>query len=162
VEPKGVALRDDPFHVGAQNNVIDTLMELITPTTAEVLAYYDHPHWGSYAAITQNRYGQGAATYIGCMPTAAIMGRVLEQALRQAGLWGDDQELAFPLITKSGINQHGRRVRYYFNYSDQPSSITYLGPEAGELLTDTQVRRGQVLPIDRWGVLILEERSPHL
>jgi beta-galactosidase len=55
VEPKDVALKDDPFDVGAQDNRVEAWMELITPTTAEVLAYYDHPHWGAYAAITTNR-----------------------------------------------------------------------------------------------------------
>ena len=38
-------------------------MELIMPTTATVLAYYNHPQRGKYAAITQNAYGKGIATY---------------------------------------------------------------------------------------------------
>ncbi|MFC6601056.1 beta-galactosidase [Ectobacillus funiculus] len=73
VEPKNVSLKGNPFEVGAEDNYIETWMELITPTTAEVLAYYDHPHWGQYAAITQNHYGKGIATYIGCMTSPAIM-----------------------------------------------------------------------------------------
>jgi len=32
-------------------------MELITPTTAKALAYYDHPAWGKYAAIIENQFG---------------------------------------------------------------------------------------------------------
>src|SRR4029450_10780707 len=108
----------------------------------------DHPHWGQYAAITKNRYGKGTATYIGCMTSAAIMYRVLEHAVKEAGLWGADQELSFPLITKSGINQHGKGVHYYFNYSDYPGSITYPYQEGRELLTDTQVSKSQVKHID--------------
>ena len=158
VEPKHVGLKDDPFQVGAQNNTIDTWMELITPTTAEVLAYYDHPHWGRYAAITKNRYGNGTATYIGCMPSAAIMRQVLQQAVKEAGLWAADQELSFPLITKSGINEQGQAVHYYFNYSDHPGSITYPYAEGRELLTDTAVSSGQAQPITAWGVLIIVEQ----
>jgi beta-galactosidase len=156
-EPKNVSLKGDPFGVGAEQNTIGAWMELITPTTAEALAWYDHPHWGAYAAITRNSYGAGQATYVGCMPSPAIMARVLEGAVRAAGLWGPDQELAFPLITRSGVNAQGRTVRYYLNYSDTPATIGYPHAAGRELLGDTPVAPGQALPIDRWGVLIVEE-----
>ena len=70
--PKNVSLKDDPYKVGKENNKVNTWMELITPATAKVLAYYDHPVWGKYAAITENNYGKGMATYIGCMNSNAI------------------------------------------------------------------------------------------
>ena len=63
----------------------------------------------------------------------------------------------FPLITRSGSNAQGKSVHYYFNYADAPSSIAYPHPAGRELLMDTEVRKDQVLPIDRWGVLIVEE-----
>jgi beta-galactosidase len=157
-EPKRVGLKDDPFHVGEANNTISTWMELITPTTAEALAYYDHPEWGRYAAITRNRYGKGTATYVGCMPSPAIMRQVLQQAVKEAGLWSADQDLSFPLVTKSGTNQHGKAVHYYFNYAPQPSSIDYPYADGRELLSDRPVRSGQALPIDAWGVMIVMEQ----
>jgi len=82
----------------------------------------------------------------------------LEHAVKEAGLWDADQELSFPLITRSGINEHGKRVHYYFNYSDNPGSIVYPYQHGRELLTDTRVNRGQVKHIDSWGVLIIEEQ----
>jgi beta-galactosidase len=157
VEPKGVALRGDPFGVGAAQNLVADWAELLTPTTAEALAWYDHPHWGRYAAITRNRYGAGAATYIGCMPSPAIVAKALEQAVRGAGLWGPDQELAFPLIVRGGVNAAGRAVRYYLNYADEPASFSYPHADGTELLGGAAVRQGQQLTVDRWGVLIIEE-----
>lgn len=157
VKPSRVALKDDPFHVGPEQNAVETWMELLTPITAEVLAWYDHPHWGRYAAITRNRYGSGTATYIACMTSPAVMYRVLEQAVREAGVWGVDQELAFPLITKSGINQQGHTVHFFFNYADAPGSIRYRYQAGTELLTDTEVHQDQIMHIDPWGVLIVEE-----
>ena len=68
-----------------------------------------------------------------------------------------DQALAFPLVTRSGVNPHGKTINYYFNYADAPSSITYPHPTGRELLTDTEVHKDQRLPIDRWGVLIVKE-----
>jgi beta-galactosidase len=133
-------------------------MELITPTTAEVLAYYDHPQWGSYAAITNNRYGKGTATYIGCIASPAIMRQVLQLAVKEAGLWSADQDLSFPLITKSGINEQGKTVHYYFNYSAVPSSIAYPYADGRELLSDTPVRNGQSRQLAAWGVMIIVEQ----
>ena len=158
VEPKNVSLKGDPFGVGQEHNTVETWMELITPVSAEVLAYYDHPHWGQYAAITQNRFGKGLATYIGAMISEAAMNKVLEHAVKQACLWGEDQELAFPLITKSGINEFGKTIRYYFNYSDSTSSFVYPYGEGVELLSNLPVAGEQQLDIERWGVFIIEEK----
>ncbi|MBM7570590.1 beta-galactosidase [Aquibacillus albus] len=158
VEPKNVSLKDDPYQVGEENNTVDTWMELVTPTTAEVLAYYDHPHWGKYAAITKNNFGKGVATYIACIPSEAIMAKVLENAVKDAGLWGVDQELRFPLITKKGTNQTGNTIRYYFNYSDDTLSFTYPHRKAQALLTDQVIDDNQEIEIDPWGIIILEEQ----
>ncbi|CAI6080992.1 Beta-galactosidase bgaB [Paenibacillus sp. JJ-100] len=157
VEPKHVALRDDPFGVGEEHNQVHTWMELITPTTAEVLAWYDHPHWGEYAAITQNSYGKGKATYVGCYTSAAVIRQVLERVMKDAGVWGADQELAFPLIVKTGVNDEGHTIRYYFNYSDEP--VSFQNPHGGgtELLSGDSIAAGQEIELERWGIRIIEQ-----
>ncbi|QGQ95636.1 beta-galactosidase [Paenibacillus psychroresistens] len=157
VEPKHVALKGDPFQVGQEHNQVQTWMELITPTTAEVLAYYDHPHWGQYAAITHNRFGDGTATYIGCMTSSAVMMKVLKHVLKEIDLWGIDQEITFPLITKSGINSIGKTIRYYFNYSESTSSMQYPHNGGMELFSKQEVVKGQQLVLDPWGMKIIEE-----
>jgi beta-galactosidase len=157
VEPKHVALRDDPFGVGEEHNQVHTWMELITPTTAEVLAWYDHPHWGEYAAITQNNYGKGRATYVGCYTSAAVIRKVLERVMKDAGVWGADQELAFPLIVKTGINEQGQTIRYYFNYSDEPVSFHNPHGDGTELLSGDSIAAGQELVLGRWGIGIIEQ-----
>ena len=155
--PNGVSLKGDLYKVGEGQNEINTWMELITPTTAQVLAYYDHPQWGKYAAITQNQYGKGLATYIGCVTSAALTEQILKQALKKSNLWGNDQQLAFPLITKSGINQQGKIVRYYFNYSATPQKATYLYKNGTELLSNKAVLQNSSMDLDAWGVKIVEE-----
>ncbi|MFD0693348.1 beta-galactosidase [Paenibacillus sp. GCM10027628] len=156
-EPKSVSFKGDPFEVGAEHNKVETWMELLTPTTAEVLASYDHPHWGAYAAITKNRHGNGTVTYVGCLPSAAVMRKVLETAVKDAGLWGADQNIQHPLIVKAGINDLGKTVRYYFNYSDHTESLKYPHGEGKELLSGQDVKQGQVLELSRWGFAIIEE-----
>ena len=155
--PRQVSLKNDPFQVGKDYNTVKTWMELITPTTAKVLAYYDHPVWGQYAAITQNTYGKGLATYIGCMTSDAVLQKVLEDAAKKANVWGLDQQLTFPLITKSGVNQQGKAVHYYFNYSSVPASVTYPYISGKELLSNEQSPKGRVMKLGAWDVKIVEE-----
>ncbi len=75
---------------------------------------YDHPVWGQYAAITHHGYGKGSVWYLGTIPSAAVLHRVMASAVKEAGLWTVDQELDFPVIVRSGVNKYGREVHYYF------------------------------------------------
>jgi beta-galactosidase len=155
--PQNVSLKDDPYKVGAEQNKIHTWMELVTPTTAKVLAYYDHPAWGTYAAITQNQFGKGMATYIGCMTSAALTEKILKDVLRKANLWKEEQQLAFPIITKSGINMQGKTIRYYFNYSNTAKQIQYANKNGVELISNKIILKNTILNLGAWGVNIIEE-----
>lgn len=155
--PNNVALKGDPFQVGTENNKINTWMELVTPTTAKVLAYYEHPSWGKYAAVTENEYGKGLATYIACMTNAKTTENILKDALKKAKLWGVNQNLAFPLITKEGTNTAGKKIHYYFNYSAESKSLTYPHKSGKELISSTKIQNNQAIDLEAWGFKIIEE-----
>lgn len=156
-EPNQVRLKGELFEAGEHSDPISSWMELITPTTAEVLAAYDHPAWGQYAAITHNRYGKGTATYIGCFAGSEVMNKVLKHTVQTAGLWGADQELAFPLIVKSGRNAEERNIRYYFNYSAEPVTFTYPYASGVELVADRPTMAGEQIEVEAWGFRIIME-----
>ncbi|OUJ73563.1 beta-galactosidase [Hymenobacter crusticola] len=156
--PDKVTLKGDPYQVGPANNQVTTWMELLTPTTAKVLASYDHPAWGKYAAVTENTYGKGLATYIGCHTSNAVVEKIVADAVKKANLWGADQELQFPLITKVGVNQRKKVVHYYFNYSAAPSALRYPHGAGKELLSNLAVAKNQQLQLAPWGVQIVEEQ----
>jgi len=155
--PENVSLKGDPFQVGADQNKVHTWMELITPGTAKVLAWYDHPVWNKYAAITQNEYGKGTATYVGCVTSSAITAKVIRNVLEKANLWGTDQQIAWPVVVKSGINQNGKAIHYLFNYSADVSRQTYPYKTGKELLGNKPVESNTVLELEPWGVKIIEE-----
>lgn len=157
VSAKNITLKEYSYEVSLDKTNLSTTIELLTPGTAKVLARYNHPYWGKYAAITQNNYGKGIATYIGCLPNLEVMEEILKTALKNADIWTKDQELHFPLITKSGINQHGKVVRYYFNYSMQPNSFQYQHNDGKELLTDETVLHNELMNLEPWGIKIIEE-----
>lgn len=155
--PEHVSLKGDPFQVGKDKNYIEKWMELLEPVTAKVLAYYDHPAWGKYAAVTENTYGKGVAAYIGCLPSQAITEKILEHAVKDAGLWGPDQALKFPLIVKSGTNRLGKKIHYYFNYSAQQQQLVYPYQTGTFLLTGKKITNNNTIELPAWGFEIVEE-----
>ncbi len=150
-----VASIDKPFKEIIQ---VSKWMELITPTSAKVLAYYDHPEWRNYAAVTQNDFGKGSATYIGCMTTPEMTKLILKQVLLKANLWGADQSVV-SVITKSGVNQFGKKIRYFFNYSPIITIFSYPYKNGKDLLSNQKVLQGKssTLGFEPWGVKIIEE-----
>ncbi|TRW24891.1 beta-galactosidase [Flavobacterium zepuense] len=155
--PVQIPLKGDPFKVGAENNKAEKWMELITPTTAKVLAWYDHPAWGKYAAVTQNKYGKGLATYVGFGTNDALNDKILQTVVKDASLWGKDQELKFPLIAKSGVNRNGKTIRYYFNYSAEAKTFAYPHKKGMSLLNNTKIEAQSQINLPAWGFEIIEE-----
>ncbi|MEO8763814.1 MAG: beta-galactosidase [Ginsengibacter sp.] len=151
-------LRGDPFKAGDRENFVHDWAELLVPATAKVLAYYEHPYYGKYAAITQNTYGKGSVTYLGTFPSKTILRKLMADVVREAGLQTIDQKLAFPLIVKNGVNQSGKNIHYYFNYSGEAHTVVYPYKTCTSLLTGKNVSTNEKLSLDAWGVVILEER----
>ena len=156
--PQNVSFKGNPFGVSDEDNKVNAWMELITPSTASVLAYYEHPVWGKYAAVTQNKSGKGIATYIGCGVSNAVAEKIMADALKKAGLWSVDQAIHFPLIVKSGLNESGKQIHYYFNYSAKPAGFTYPHKSGKELLSGDTVKQGNNVSLPAWGFTIVEEQ----
>jgi beta-galactosidase len=157
VIPNNVSLKNDPFKVGPDNTVT-TWMELITPTTAKVLAWYNHPVWGNYAAVTQNNFGKGVATYVGCFASKALTEKIVEQVVTKAGLWSNQQTVSFPVIIKNGTSQQGKAIHFIFNYSAATVTQKNIFKAGTELLSNTPVDANAVLTLAPWDVKIIEEK----
>ena len=129
-------------------------IELVTPTTADVWAYYNHQFWGDYAAITHNSYGEGTATYIGCYTEKEALKAVLTKLCPIADI--HMSSLSLPIIKKSGINEAGKCITFYFNYSSDVQSFTYDGADGTELLSGTVLTSGYTVTLKPWDLIIAE------
>lgn len=154
--PDNVTLDGDPFAVGAENKV-RWWMEFLTPTTARVIARYKHASWPDYAAITRNAYGKGEVTYVGFMPSDAMIDKILSDEVRRAGIPDRSSGARFPVIVKSGALNNGHNVHYVFNYSASPQTFTYGFAGGSELLSGAGVATGSPVTLAPWGVQIIEE-----
>lgn len=141
------------------NNSVHYWMELLQPSSAETLAFYEHPHWGAYAAVTYNRFGQGSAAYAGCYFEQSLLKDLLRFLCREAGI--SLPETAFPVIIKRGINEAGREIIYFLNYSDDIRTVTYRGRDcrlliAADTIKKEFVKDGDAITLPGWDFVVLE------
>ncbi|HOP95523.1 MAG TPA: beta-galactosidase [Dictyoglomaceae bacterium] len=155
-KPEGVLLSQEKFSLPEEDRKVLAFMELLKPSTAEVMASYEHYAWNSYAAITQNKFGSGLATYIGCFTSESYLMAILEDCLKKAGLWGDEQKYSFPVIIRKGTNDFGKEIIYFFNYSKEEQKITYKGSEGINLFEDKKIKDGDTITIKPWNLVIIE------
>ncbi|MFC0434352.1 beta-galactosidase [Kutzneria buriramensis] len=117
----------------------------LTVEDAEVLAEYDHPHFGRWPVATTRRHGGGRVTSVGTVP-----GRGLAQALatwlapEPVSGWRD---LPASATVMTGTGTDGRRVHVVHNWSwrparaQAPTSLTDV-LDGGWLPSGAEVRLG--------------------
>jgi len=155
---KPVALKGDPFKVGAEKNQVSHWAEFIMPDHAKVLATYDHPFFGKWPAITENQYGKGSLLYEGTYVSDALQSAILTQFLGEAGLIGTEQKQASAIHTRSGVNRMGKKIHYYFNYSSADAKAKYNYAAGKDLLTEKSIAAQSEIAIAPWEVVIVEEQ----
>lgn len=152
-----LALKGDPYGAKDKNSVF-TIAEFLQLDTAEALAWYDHPFFGKYPAITRNRYGQGSLLYEGTEIGDELQTAIIKDELKKIGMYGPDQELPEKVTIKHATSKAGKRMHFYYNYSAQPVSVSYTYPAAADMLEGTPLGTGQSFMLRPWGVLMLEEK----
>lgn len=158
--PKNVRLKSGVIDVGGLQ--AQTFMELLNADTAEAVAMYDHINWKRYAAMTRNVYGKGTAFYLGCHTEDELLKKILVYVLKDCGLWTQDQENSFPIVIKRGVNDYGKEVVYYMNFSWEKKQVNYRGKTARELLGGKTVETGTMLDIGPWDLAVLEIQTDSL
>lgn len=152
-----LALKGDPFHTEAENNV-SYWAEFLMPEHAKAVAYYDHPFFGKWPAITENQFGTGTLLYEGTYLSQALQTAVLKSELGKIGLTGPDQQVPAAVHVQHGVNKMGKRVHYYFNYSAAQITANYAYGAGTNLLGGAAVAHGQSLSLAPWDLAIVEEK----
>lgn len=128
------------------------------PEHAKPLAYYDHPFFGKWPAITENQFGSGSLLYEGTYLSDALQTAVLKRALEEAGLANSDQQLPAAVHVQHGVNRIGKHIHYYFNYSGNDLKAAYSYGAGTNLLDGKSVPHGQELTLAPWDLAIVEEK----
>ncbi|MGN9840387.1 beta-galactosidase [Nonomuraea sp. H19] len=120
---------------------------------AEVLAGYDHPHFGQWAAVTTRAHGAGRITYVGTVPNPALAATLFRWLVPDAGPWG-----AMPVgVTSTGATAaDGRRLRFLHNWTWEEKTVP-AGASVRDVLTGTAHEAGEPLALGPWDVRVLLE-----
>jgi beta-galactosidase len=153
---KPLALKGDPFHVGADNKVM-YWAEFLKAEHAKALAYYDHPFFGRWPAITENNFGSGTLVYEGTYLSGGLQTSILRRSLDEAGV-AVEKSLPAAVHAVNGVDRIGRTLHYYFNYSGSPATFTYSHAAGADLLTGRHVAASQQITLQPWDLAIVEEK----
>ena len=145
------AVPGSPLELPADATVTQWI-EGLAVVDADVLAEYEHPHFGRWPAVTTRRHGEGRVTCVGAVP-GRDFARTLAEWLAPAASSGW-RDLPTSVTATTGTSPDGRRVHIVHNWSWEPASV--LAPvDLVDALTGTSVSTGSALDLSPWDVRVL-------
>lgn len=140
------------FDDGQEFTIDDHIELLEMDKDAVPWARYSHPYWNRYAAITNSKYGNGSATYIGCMCSKAAMSKTIRRVATMAGI--KLPRYQFPLIRRCGVNDLDEHLEYIFNYSTENNTVI-CEHSCKNLIGGERYEMGAGITLHPWDVAIL-------
>jgi beta-galactosidase len=113
------------FHLPAlQGNApqVQAWVDVLAPTTAEVVATYSADYYAGKPAITINRSGQGAAVYVGTFGDAGLYDTLAPWLLAEAGVQpGVETPNGVEMCVRGAA---GRRILFVLNHTAVAQEVT--------------------------------------
>jgi beta-galactosidase len=126
---------------------------------ATVLAGYDHPHLGQFAAVTTHEYGNGRVTYVGTVPDRELSHSLADWIAAisvPSDAWREDRP---PSVTcTSATTADGAVLRFVHNWAWNPVGYRLPG-DVRDLFTGEALAAGTALELGPWDVRLLIERD---
>lgn len=127
-------------------------------TDAQVLASYDHPHFGRWPAITSRVHKEGRITYVGTVPDSTLAKSFLSWATGEsrqgtATAWTTETESQ---TATSATSTTGAKIRFIHNWSWEASTFT-IPVTVRDVVSNETIDAGTTLELGSWDVRILEE-----
>lgn len=126
----------------------------LTPTDADVLARYEHPHFGRWPAVTTRAHDAGRITTVGTVPDQDLALALCTWLVpHPASGWRD---LPAGVTATTATAPDGRRVHVVHNWSWEPAAVT-TPVDLHDVLADKPVPRHQPFPLEPWDVRVFAE-----
>jgi beta-galactosidase len=136
---------------GTLSGTAEKLIEGLIADGAEVLATYDHPHFGRWPAATSRAFGKGRITYVGAFP-GLDLAKSLGDWLQPNHPW-QAQLVPGAVAVHGATNAANERLWFVHNFGWETHTVT--PPMAVEdVLSGEHVR---TLDLKAWDVRILRE-----
>ena len=149
-----VPLKGDPFGAGPDNRA-SVWADMILAETATPLAFYDHPFFGRYPALTRNAFGKGSVTYQGTVLTDVLQEKVVGDVLKQAGIAVEN--LPDNVRARHSVARDGKALHFFLNFSGEARSFEYAHGAGTDLLAGKPVVGKQRITLPPWDLLVVKE-----
>ncbi|MGH2535605.1 MAG: beta-galactosidase [Thermomicrobiales bacterium] len=124
---------------------------------AEPLAYYDHPHFGRYPAITSQAFGRGRVTYVGTLPNPALGQALATWVLGATGIEALVTDLPASVRATTARGADGKKLWFLSNWSGHPATVPALPASGAELFSSDRFGMGEPLELGAWDMKIVVE-----
>jgi beta-galactosidase len=126
----------------------------LNPTDCDVLAHYDHPHFGRWPAITTRAHGAGRITHVGTVPNPDLARALCAWlAPDPTSGWRD---LPDSVTATTATARDGRRVHVVHNWAWDRVSVT-APTNLRDVLADKSQPEQQQFPLEPWDVRVFVE-----
>jgi beta-galactosidase len=122
---------------------------------ADVLARYEHPHFGRWPAITTRAHGDGRITYVGTIPNADLAS-ALFRWLVPAPTGAHWRNKPATVTSTGTIARDGRHLQFVHNWSWDTATFT-LPVDVHDLLASSDHHAGEEVELSAWDVRVFVE-----
>jgi beta-galactosidase len=124
----------------------------LTVDEADVLAEYDHPHFGRWPAITTNTHGRGRITTVGTVPNGELAQAFIAWLTpRPRHGWAD---IPATVTVNTAGSPDGRKLHFIHNWSWDEATVV-APADLVDVLSDDRVRGGDAIALGPWDVRVL-------
>lgn len=164
-EPAGVHYQefsnlDRPIRVSAETDglqlpdgatALDWIDGLISDGAKPVVSF-DHPHFGSFPAVTTTDHRAGQITVVGTLPDTQLSAALMRWLVPNTSIW---TELPDSVTVHSASNAAGERIHIVHNWSWTPASVR-LPIAMGDVLSSRSDAVSEI-ELGPWDVRVLVE-----
>ncbi len=123
---------------------------------ATALAYYEHPHFERFPAITSQAFGKGRATYCGTLPNMALAQSLAAWVMVQGSVPPQSAQLPASVRLHTACAKDGQTLAFYTNWSWTAQRIEAAASFGGhDLLGGLPVTPGAAIELGAWDVKII-------
>jgi beta-galactosidase len=146
-----------PVH-GSLRGAATGFAEGLVVSGAEVLASYQHPHFGRWAAITTKSIGAGRITVVGTVPDQDLAADLMRWlAPDAAGGWTTDDSIT---VSTSTDTDAATRLHVLHNWSWEEATAS-VPCAVTDLLGGGRLLPGKKLTLQAWDVRLLRSDETH-
>lgn len=126
--------------------------------TATEIAKYVHPHFGSFSAITNNKFGSGQVTYVGTFPDQELgnfVGSFLAQSIERMKVPTSSN----PSVTvNKSLSKNGEKLFFIFNWGWDVAMVN-IPFQSTSLSNGNLIVEGSTVNLEPWGVTVIAEKN---